>query len=142
VIGRAPGLASAAALALALAGCTASEANTADGPPAEAAQGIAALDVTQFAALVEAGKAVLIDVRTPEEFAEGHIAGAVNMPLDGFDPAAVPQVPGKQTVLHCRSGKRSLAAAQQLASATGGATHLAGGIVAWRAAGRKVTAAQ
>lgn len=131
----------AATLALALGGCTA-EANTATPAVAAVAAGIRALDVRQFAALIESGKAVLIDVRTAEEFAEGHIAGAVNMPLDAFDPALVPQVAGKQTVLYCRSGKRSLAAAEMLASATGSATHLAGGILGWQSAGGQITAAR
>lgn len=130
------------ALALAIGGCTASEANTANPALAAAAQGIRALEVRQFAALIESGKAVLIDVRTAEEFAEGHIAGAMNMPLDAFDPARVPQVEGKQTVLYCRSGKRSLAAAEMLAAATGSAAHLAGGILVWQSEGGKITAAE
>jgi rhodanese-related sulfurtransferase len=127
---------------LALAACTETEANTADVSGTVILDGVTTLDVPQLAALTESGKAVLIDVRTPEEFAQGHIAGAVNMPLDSFDPATVPHVPGKQTVLYCRSGKRSLAAAEQLAVATGSAVHMDGGILAWEAAGMRVTAAE
>ena len=128
-------------LALSLAGCTVSEANTPDTALAANAHGVDALDVEQLATLVSSGKAVLIDVRTPEEFAEGHIAGAVNMPLDSFDPAAVPLVPDKQTVIYCRSGKRSLEAAQRLAEETGSAVHLAGGTIAWSSAGGRLTLA-
>ncbi|ANY19683.1 putative adenylyltransferase/sulfurtransferase MoeZ [Tsuneonella dongtanensis] len=132
----------AAALALAVTGCSTSEANTAAADVASVSEGIASLDARQLGALVDAGKVVLVDVRTPEEFAEGHIAGAVNMPLDQFEPGAVPQVADKQTVLYCRSGKRSLTAAEMLEDATGSAVHLAGGILAWQESGRSVTALQ
>lgn len=45
----------------------------------------------------------LIDVRTAEEFKEGHIPGAVNIPLDQIDQADIAS--GSQ--LYCRSGRRS-----------------------------------
>ncbi len=123
-----------------MAGCSAPE-RVPTAAETNASQGIATISADQLGSIVDRGKAVLVDVRTPAEFAEGHIAGAVNMPLDSFDPAAVPQVPGKQTVLYCRSGKRSLAAAEQLAQATGSARHLAGGILAWQSADKPVTEA-
>lgn len=61
----------------------------------------------------------VIDVRTPEEFAEGHLEGAVNLNVeDGtlqqaladFDPAAA-------YIVYCRSGRRSAIAAEQMAAA-------------------------
>jgi rhodanese-related sulfurtransferase len=59
--------------------------------------------------------ALLLDVRTPEEFREGHIAGAKNIPvqqlaqrLDELGPKSRP------IVVYCRSGARSSAAAQFL----------------------------
>ncbi len=49
----------------------------------------------------------LLDVRTPEEFAAGHIAGAVNIPLQVLDQY-LSDIPTDQTVvLYCRSGNRS-----------------------------------
>jgi phage shock protein E len=62
---------------------------------------------------IEAG-AMLVDVRTPEEFEAGHIDGAVNVPVDqvGASSAFDGQ---EQLVVYCRSGRRSAAAAQQLA---------------------------
>jgi len=78
-------------------------------------------------------------VRTPEEFAEGHLEGAVNIPLDTFDSAALPDPEGAQRVLYCRSDRRSGIAADRLAEATGrDAVHLEGGILAWEDAGLPV----
>ena len=52
--------------------------------------------------------AVLLDVRTPEEYAEGHIPGSVNLPLSNISQIAS-VVPSKDTPLfvHCLSGARS-----------------------------------
>ena len=59
--------------------------------------------------------AVLLDVRTPEEYRQGHIPGSVNIPLDSIRRAAN-KVPSKQTPLfvYCRSGSRSSQAVQAL----------------------------
>lgn len=124
------------AAALALAGCN-DTATTAD-PAAPAAQesAIKTIDAKALAALKAEGKVQVIDVRTPEEFAEGHIEGAINMPVETFDPAAIKQVAGEQTVLYCRSGRRSERAAEMLAAKDGSATHLDGGILAWEEAGQ------
>lgn len=51
--------------------------------------------------------AFLVDVRSPEEFAEGSVPGAVNIPLDVL-PGKLAEFKGKEhTVLFCRSGARS-----------------------------------
>lgn len=57
--------------------------------------------------LVEQG-ALLVDVRTPEEFARGHLPNAVNLPVDQL-PARYRELgpPEKPLVLYCRSGARS-----------------------------------
>lgn len=97
------------------------------------------IDASSLAERVAAGDARLVDVRTPEEFAEGHIAGAVNMPVESFDPAQLADADPAKVVLYCRSGRRSQAAAKKLAAATGKpAVHLDGGILAWEAADLKV----
>ncbi|MFN6934607.1 MAG: rhodanese-like domain-containing protein [Tsuneonella sp.] len=139
MIGRKAGLALASPMALALAGCSVSEATPLPTDTATVAEGVATIDAIHLAALVDSGKAVLVDVRSPEEFAAGHIAGAINMPLERFDPSAVPHVANKQTVLYCRSGKRSFAAAEMLDETAGSAIHLSGGILAWQAAGLSIT---
>jgi phage shock protein E len=64
------------------------------------------------------GGARLVDVRTPEEFAAGHIAGAINVPLQQLD-ARVNELQPKDgaLVVYCRSGRRSAEAASLLAAA-------------------------
>lgn len=86
--------------------------------------------------LVDAGAALVVDVREPHEFAAGHIPGAINLPLSGFTPAALPPADGRKLVLNCAAGGRSaraLAACEAARTSVDG--HLAGGIGAWAAAG-------
>jgi len=109
----------------------------------ETAAGVTTLATAELAALAAAGKVRLIDVRTTEEFAEGSIPGAVNIPLDRFDPAAITDEPGKETVLFCRSDRRSGLAAELLAAHRDATVrHLDGGILDWIAQGQEVTPAQ
>lgn len=92
-----------------------------------------------LAAMLADGSALLVDVREPDEFAGGHIAGAVNMPLSTFSPADVPAADGRTIVLQCAGGKRSAVALDRCATAQAAVdTHLAGGIGAWKAAGLPV----
>ncbi len=68
--------------------------------------------------LFERGEATLLDVRTVQEFNEGHVAGAVNIPVQVLRER-MNELPKDQTVVvYCRSGKRS-AAAKQLLDAAG-----------------------
>jgi rhodanese-related sulfurtransferase len=59
--------------------------------------------------------AVLLDVRTPEEFRAGHVEGALNIPLNELS-ARCRELEGKPVVVYCRSGRRSAEAAQLLRS--------------------------
>jgi rhodanese-related sulfurtransferase len=82
------------------------------------------------------GKMLLIDVREPNETSAEAYPDAVLVPLSSFDPDAIPDPAGKQIVFACRSGKRSVTAS--LAAQEQGYpydSHLAGGILAWKAAG-------
>lgn len=77
--------------------------------------------------------AVLIDVRTPEEFTSGHIEGAYNIPLDRIDRTLqIVQDKNTPLYLYCRSGARSGRACSYLQSE--GYTNAVniGGIVSWR----------
>ncbi len=98
-----------------------------------------AISIEEFMRAQADGSAIaIIDVREPDEFAAGHIAGALNVPLSRFDPAALPK--GKPIVLHCRSGGRSLKALQMArASGVTDIVHFPGGAVGWQAAGGKLT---
>ena len=85
---------------------------------------------------------VLLDVRTPEEFAAGHIAGAVNIPHDQLANRAseLPQALNIEIVVYCRSGRRSALALDWLG--TQGyqrLLHLEGDFLGWQAGGRLVT---
>ncbi|MDJ0979294.1 MAG: rhodanese-like domain-containing protein [Erythrobacter sp.] len=97
------------------------------------------LDAKALGTLVKQEEVFLIDVRTPEEFAEGHMSGAVNVPLDGFDPLYLPDSGGREVILYCRSGRRSWQAAYKYASTHRiEIRHLEGGILAWEQAGYSV----
>ncbi len=85
---------------------------------------------------LEQGRMLLVDVREPNETALERFPGAVLVPLSAFDLAAIPQPDGREVVFACRSGRRSVTAslaAQEQGFAYG--SHLAGGILAWKAAG-------
>jgi phage shock protein E len=59
---------------------------------------------------------VILDVRSPAEFAGGHVAGAINLPLDRFVNGYAKVVPNKacQVLVYCASGARSGQAVQYL----------------------------
>ncbi len=85
--------------------------------------------------------AQLLDVRTKEEWDEGHLKGAklVTVTEDGFlEKAKAALDPKKAVVVYCRSGRRSAMAAQQLRAAGFTVYDLDGGITAWQAAGKPV----
>jgi rhodanese-related sulfurtransferase len=82
------------------------------------------------------GRYLLVDVREPNEVAVEAYPDGVVVPLSSFDPHDIPDPGGKQVVFACRSGKRSVTAS--LAAQAGGLSydkHLAGGMLAWKAAG-------
>ena len=79
---------------------------------------------------------VVVDVRTPQEYAFERIQGALLLPLSDFDATALPAQEAKRVVLHCGSGMRSRKAAEAcLAAGAGRIAHLEGGFAAWKAAG-------
>lgn len=81
---------------------------------------------------------LLLDVRTPGEFADGHIEGAVNIPVESL-ASRIAEVPSDvPVVVYCRSGNRSATASQILNSAGYGAVYDLGGIIAWTAQGLPV----
>ena len=93
----------------------------------------------ELAAMLRSGTALVVDVREADEFAAGHIPGALNMPLSDFRPSQLPHPQGKMLVLSCAGGKRSAMALNKCSTAQAAVdTHLAGGFGAWRAAGLPV----
>jgi rhodanese-related sulfurtransferase len=82
------------------------------------------------------GRYLLVDVREPNEVAVEAYPGAIVIPLSSFDPQSIPDPQGKQVVFACRSGKRSVTASLAAqADGLGYDKHLAGGMLAWKAAG-------
>jgi rhodanese-related sulfurtransferase len=95
-----------------------------------------ALSTLQATQLINSRNAVVIDVRTPEEFATGSLPGARNIPVDKFDQKMRDIKKDKPLIVVCASGSRAGRAAAQLrASGYGEVYVLAGGVAAWREAG-------
>lgn len=87
---------------------------------------------------LDAGDAVVVDVREPEEYAAGHVPGARPVPLAGV-PALAGQLPtDKPVYLVCQSGGRSAQAAAFLAHQGVDAVNVDGGTGDWAAAGYPV----
>ncbi|MBJ7331351.1 MAG: rhodanese-like domain-containing protein [Solirubrobacteraceae bacterium] len=84
---------------------------------------------------VAAGDAILVDVRSPAEWEAGRIAGATHIDLTELSARASELPADKQIVFTCRVGGRSLMAAQAFAASGLNAKSLAGGAIAWTAAG-------
>lgn len=100
---------------------------------------IKTLGADEFAEVMTQKDVRLIDVRTAEEYAEGHLFGAENIDVKAADFAErIKGIEGSVAV-YCRGGHRSLKAAEQLAA--GGCTvyNLDGGILAWQKAGKPTT---
>jgi rhodanese-related sulfurtransferase len=101
-----------------------------DAPPAPAPRDVK-VDGATAAALVKGG-ARLVDVRSPQEFASGHLPGAVNVPYDEVEKRlAEVGAPGDAIVLYCRSGRRSAIAAQALERLGYGNVRDMGPMTAW-----------
>lgn len=62
------------------------------------------------------GAVQLVDVRTDAEWSDGHVKGAVHLPLDQIAARAASLLPSKDAdlVLYCRTGRRAQSAAEQL----------------------------
>ena len=128
------------AIAIALTGVVATAA-LAEGPaPTEA------LDISPAAlfALNESEKGPLvIDVRTPAEYASGHIPGAVNIPFDQISQRTAEIVDRRGVALYCKGGPRARKGESALlAAGYEKVFHVEGGFSAWQAAGLPVERAQ
>ena len=98
--------------------------------------------VEEFANIMTQKDVRLIDVRTPKEYAEGHLQGAENIDVKAADFAERTKGIGGTVAVFCRSGKRSMLAAEQLAKQGCTVYNLDGGILAWQKAGKSTTAVE
>lgn len=121
-----------------IAGCAASGTATSGGGHESTAQGaedaVRLIDAEEAQALMTSDKTVVLDVRTPEEYAERHIPNARLLTLDTIDEATAASVaPDKSepVLVYCRTGVRSAEAAQKLAALGYTQVYDFGGIVDW-----------
>ena len=97
------------------------------------------VSVDDFAEIMTRNDVLLIDVRTSDEYAEGHLAGAENIDVKAADFTERIKGLDGTVAVYCRSGKRSLMAAEQLAKQGCTVYNLDGGILAWQKAGKPMT---
>jgi rhodanese-related sulfurtransferase/thioredoxin-related protein len=110
------------------------------GAPADS-PGFKNLDVDQFARVIEDKQNIILDVRTPTEFSNGHIAGALNLDVNAadFQEKVASLDKNKIYLVHCASGVRSVKACQKLARLDfPNLYNLIGGFKAWAKAGKPV----
>ena len=83
---------------------------------------------------------ILVDVRTPAEYQEAHLKGAINIDVKDstFKENALKQLPKEKTIMvYCRTGHRSAMAARMLTAEGYMVFNLEGGITAWKEAGKE-----
>ena len=109
------------------------------------AKNIHTLEAADFAAVLQEQSMPLVDVRTAEEYAEGHLPGAINVDVKqpDFSNRATQAIKesGNQdspVAVYCLRGSRSMKAATLLAKEGKEVYNLAGGITAWKEAGMPV----
>ena len=101
------------------------------------------LGIEEFAAKTAEANVVVLDVRTPAEFAEGHLANAINIDFQSgnFETDISKLDKGTTYAVYCRSGNRSGQAVKVMADL--GFTDLYdmdGGVIDWAAAGKPLYA--
>ena len=99
------------------------------------------VDAVEFSKDIKSPNIYLVDVRTPEEYADGHIEGAKNLNVmsDNFEKKAEASLPkDREIAVYCGSGKRSALAAAKLSALGYKVLNMAGGMAAWNEAGLPV----
>jgi len=99
------------------------------------------VDAKEFAEVIADTAVVRLDVRTPKEYDEGHIDGAINIDVqnDNFENQATATLPKDKTIaLYCRSGRRSKKAAAILSDQGYKVIELGSGYIGWTEAGMEV----
>lgn len=99
-------------------------------------------DVKGFAELMNDSNVVVLDVRTADEFKDGHLVGALNIDQaqgDFIQKVKEALTTDRTIAVYCRSGRRSANAAGRLAAEGYKAVNLKGGILAWKEAKMPVT---
>jgi len=128
-----------AAIALIAAGCGggSSSATAAEATTAAESNAVTLVSPVDAETLIDSGQVEVVDVRTPEEYAEGHVEGATL--VDFYEPDFADRIAkldrDQEYVVYCRSGNRSSQATAMMAEQGFAAVNdVDGGIVAWEAA--------
>lgn len=95
------------------------------------------IDVRTALAMSHEGDAV-VDVREPSEYAEGHIDGALNIPIGALPGAELPKLPNGPLITTCAGGRRAQRAAEMLDELGRTAFWIEGGTQAWQYRGYPV----
>ncbi len=93
------------------------------------------LDPRGASELMREGDVQLVDVRRPDEYEAGRLAGARHIEIDRLAAEATSIDRGRPILFYCRSGSRSALATQAFESAGFDAHNLDGGLIAWVRAG-------
>lgn len=97
------------------------------------------LPAPEVARRLKDGRAVLIDIREPDEFARAHAPGALSRPLSAFETAHLKIEAGQDAVFTCKTGMRTGSNCERLAARIDGDAYvLDGGLDAWTKAGLPV----
>jgi rhodanese-related sulfurtransferase len=97
------------------------------------------VSVQQGKEMIDSGEVFILDVRTQEEYDDGHIMGSTLIPVDELDSRLKELPRDKKILVYCRTGQRSLTASEKLENS--GFTQLynmKGGITDWKNAGYEV----
>jgi rhodanese-related sulfurtransferase len=87
-----------------------------DSGEAAGERGAYTVDAAEAVEMIESGERTIIDVRSPGEYAQSHVVGAINIDVDGadFSDRIAELDPEEPYLVYCRSGRRSALAAGQM----------------------------
>ena len=105
------------------------------------ADGVQVLEVSKYEKKMTQPEVQLVDVRTPEEFSEGHLENAINIDVtaDDFDAKVASLDKEKPVMVYCKSGGRSARASARLKElGFKTITDLEGGITNWKSENKPV----
>ena len=120
-------------LAALMVGCSQGEQTAEDATAAKASAEYTQISQEKAQEMMKSEDVVIVDVRTQEEYVQGHIPGAICVPNESIVDAQPEELPdlGQTILVYCRSGRRSKEAAQKLADMGYTNVYEFGGIIDW-----------
>ncbi len=118
-------------LTVVLTACSAASGPGGNAESSEAA--VHTITAEEAKSMMEEGDVTVVDVRTAEEYAQGHVPDAINIPNEDIGEESPEALPQKDAILliYCRSGRRSAQAAKKLAALGYENIYDFGGIIDW-----------